>query len=358
MAENNNSKRKHSKPVGKTNPGSRAGSRGSRPDSAHYHQQKMLEVQEKLETGVREIYSSDKYREYITAMSKFPHYSINNCILIASQKPTASLVCGFHKWQKDFNRTVNKGEHGIMILAPIKRKADLEEPVHDKDGNPVLDEIGNPLMQKVTREFASFRPVYVFDVSQTNGDPIPTLATELTDPVEDFEVLKQTLVDIAPVPVSFAPIPGEAHGYYSPTEQKIVIDQGMPELQTIKTMIHEIAHATLKHGSCEDKWDWETHEVQAESVAYWVTQLLGLDTSDYSFGYITGWSKDREVSELKENLELIKTTSDDLSQRITKALSERLANVDRPEVSHTDASEPAIEDAQEAAPKIRRHFHR
>jgi hypothetical protein len=359
MSENNYSKNKHSKPSSRSNSsGSRSTARGSHTDSTNYHQQKMLEVQEKLESGLREIYSSDKYRDYITAMSKFPHYSINNCILIASQKPTASLVCGFHKWQTDFNRTVNKGERGIMILAPIKRKADLEEPVHDKDGNPVLDEIGNPLMHKVTREFASFRPVYVFDVSQTNGDPIPTLATELTDPVKDFEALKQTLMEIAPVPVSFAPIPGEVHGYYSPTEQKIVIDQGMPELQTIKTMIHEIAHATLKHGSKEDKWDRETHEVQAESVAYWVTQLLGLDTSDYSFGYITGWSKDREVSELKENLELIKTTSDELSQKITKALSERLANVDRPEVSHTDGSEQPIEAAPESSPKPRRHFHR
>ena len=285
-------------------------------------EEKMSAIQQKLEDGVREIFSSEKYWEYISAMSKFPRYSINNCILIASQLPEASLVCGFRKWQTEFNRTVNKGEHGIMILAPIKGKTEVEEEVFDENNRAVVDENGNQKTEKVMREYQTFRPVYVFDISQTSGDPVPTLATELDENVDSFEEMKEVLISISPVPISFEVINGGANGYYSPTAGKIVIDERLPQLQMLKTMIHEIAHATLGHGSKEDKWDRQTKEVQAESVAYWVTQMIGLDTSEYSFGYISGWSKDKEVSELKESLDVIKQTADKLSSSIEEKIRE------------------------------------
>ena len=285
-------------------------------------EEKMSTIQKKLEDGVRAIFTSEKYQEYISAMSKFPRYSINNCILIASQLPEASLVCGFRKWQTEFNRTVNKGEHGIMILAPIKGKTEIVEEVFDENNKAVVDENGNQKTEKVTREYQTFRPVYVFDVSQTSGDPLPTLASELNETVDSFEEMKSVLISISPVPVSFETINGGANGYYSPTAGKIVIDEHLPQLQMLKTMVHEIAHATLGHGSKEDKWDRQTKEVQAESVAYWVTQMIGLDTSDYSFGYISGWSKDKEVSELKDSLDVIKQTADKLSSSIEEKIRE------------------------------------
>ena len=287
-------------------------------------EEKMSLIQEKLETGVREIFESEKYKEYIATMARFPHYSINNCILIASQCPTASLVCGYKKWQTDFNRTVNKNEHGIMIIAPVKYRADVEELMYDENPKPVLDENGKQKTETVKKEFRSFRPVYVFDVQQTSGEPVPMLVTMLDERVEGYEQLKKALISISPVSVSFEAIDGSANGFYSPTEQRIVVREGMPELQTIKTLIHEIGHAELKHGSKEDKFDRNTKEVQAESVAFWVAAMIGngLDTSEYSFGYISGWSKDKSVTELKESLDLIKETADRISKNLENALVE------------------------------------
>lgn len=284
-------------------------------------EEKMGEIQERLMAGTKEIYESGKWAEYISVMSRFPHYSINNCILIASQCPHARYVCGYKKWN-EFNRNVVKGESGIMIFAPIKGKVETEEPKFDENAKPVLNEDGTQQSEKVTREYKTFRPCYVFDLSQTEGDPLPTLATRLEESVEDYETLKDILISVSPVPVSFEEVPGEANGFYSPTEMRIVVQDGMPELQTIKTMLHEIAHATYGHGGKDDKWDKESREIQAESTAFWVAGMLGLDTGDYSFGYITGWSKDREVSELKENLELIKNTANDLVTKIEEKLKE------------------------------------
>lgn len=299
-------------------------------------EEKMSLVQQKLEEGVRDIFESDKYKEYMKTMSRFPRYSINNCILIACQCPEASHVCGFKKWQTDFNRTVNKGEHGIMIIAPIKIKADVEEPLYDENSKPVLKEDGSQETETVSREFQGFKPAYVFDVSQTSGEPLPSIVTQLNESVDGYEKLKNILIEISPVPISFEPIEGGANGYYSPTSQKIVVKRDLPELQTIKTMIHEIAHTSLGHGSKEDKYDRETKEVQAESVAYWVSQMIGLDTSEYSFGYISGWSKDKEVSELKDNLELIKQTADKISlaieEKVQKLQEEKVEALEQPQV--------------------------
>jgi len=284
-------------------------------------EEKMSEIQLKLETGVRDIFESEKYKEYIQTMSKFPHYSINNCILIASQKPDATYVCGFKKW-KEFGRAVNKGSHGIMIIAPVKVKGSEKEQVLDENSKPVIGADGKPVMEEVAREYQSFRPAYVFDYADTSGDPLPSITSMLEESVDSFEELKEILIKVSPVPITFEPINTGANGFYSPTELRIVVKDDLPQLQTIKTMIHEIGHASLGHGGKEDKWDRETKEVQAESVAYWVTQMLGLDTSDYSFGYIGGWSKDKEVSELKESLDIIKTTADEISKKIEEALSE------------------------------------
>ena len=306
-------------------------------------EERMSQIQEKLEAGVREIFDSEKYKDYISTMAKFPHYSINNCILIVSQCPEASHVCGYKKWQTDFNRVVNRNEHGIMIIAPMTYKADVEEAVFDSENHPVLDSNGKQVTETVTREFQGFRPAYVFDVSQTSGDPLPTLATMLSGGVEDFENMKDILIAISPVPISFEKITGGANGYFSPATQSIVVKEGMSELQTIKTMIHEIAHDTLGHGGKDDKWDRETKEVQAESVAYWVTQMVGLDTSDYSFGYISGWSKDREVTELKENLDLIKTTADKISADLERELSKS--------IEQTEDLKPEVEQAEQAKRK-------
>ena len=231
-------------------------------------EERMSQIQEKLEAGVREIFDSEKYKDYISTMAKFPHYSINNCILIVSQCPEASHVCGYKKWQTDFNRVVNRNEHGIMIIAPMTYKADVEEAVFDSENHPVLDSNGKQVTETVTREFQGFRPAYVFDVSQTSGDPLPTLATMLSGGVEDFENMKDILIAISPVPISFEKITGGANGYFSSATQSIVVKEGMSELQTIKTMIHEIAHATLGHGGKDDKWDRETKEVQALYSAF------------------------------------------------------------------------------------------
>lgn len=301
----------------------------------------MSALQEKLMSGVKEIYESGKWAEYIAVMSRFPHYSINNCILIASQCPEASYVCGYKKWN-EFNRNVVKGESGIMIFAPIKGKVQVEEPIYDANNHPVLNEDGTQAKEKVEREYKSFRPCYVFDVSQTEGDPLPTLANQLNDGVEDFEKLKDALMAVSPVPISFEDIPGSANGYYAPQSGKIVVQSDMSQLQTIKTMIHEIAHAKLGHGGEDDKWDKESKEVQAESTAFWVAGMLGLDTSDYSFGYIAGWSKDREITELKENLDLIKRTADSLVAKVDEYLKQK-----------TEEKEQVV--VPETAPVSKRH---
>lgn len=292
-------------------------------------EEKMSMIQEKLETGVREIFESENYKDYIRTMAKFTNYSINNCILIASQRPDASCVCGYKTWQTEFNRTVNRNESGIMIIAPVKYKADVEEPIYDGDSHPVIGDDGKQKTEKVTKEFQAFRPAYVFDVQQTSGEPLPSLVHLLQGGVQDYEVIKSALIEISPVPVAFEPISGGANGFYSPGEKRIVVKEDLPELQTIKTLIHEIAHAELGHGSEEDKFDRKTKEVQAESVAYWVAAMIGtdgpdgsgLDTSEYSFGYISGWSKDKEVTELKESLDLIKQTADRISTNLENVLA-------------------------------------
>lgn len=287
-----------------------------------HHAKKMEEIQQKLEEGVKEIFSSEKYKDYIRSMSKLHNYSFNNCVLIATQCPEATMVCGYKTWKKEFNRSVNRGEHGIMIYRPIKVKYNVSAELLDDDKD--LSKHVDKSDISVEKEFITFRPTYVFDVSQTSGEPIPKLTSELEDVVESYDEMKKVLVEISPVPITFEKINGSANGYYSAIEERIVIDQELSELHTVKTIIHEIAHASLNHGNkdLDTTKDRNTKEVQAESVAYWVTQALGYDTSDYSFGYIAGWSKDKSVPELKESLDVIKQTSDQIFTSIESKIKD------------------------------------
>ena len=283
--------------------------------------ERMKEITDRLEAGIQALFESEQYKAYLTAMSKFHNYSFNNTLLIAMQKPDASLVAGFGKWRDDFERHVKKGEKGIKILAPspykVKKQMDKIDPATQK---PVIGADGKPVTEEREIEIPAFRVVTVFDVSQTEGKEIPDIAvSELTGSVEQYQDFFAALEKASPVPIAFENIEGGAHGYYHLEEKRIAIDEGMSELQTLKTAIHEIAHAKLHAIDKDapvteqaDRPDRRTREVQAESVAYAVCQHYGLDTSDYSFGYVAGWSSGRELSELKASLETIRKAANEL----------------------------------------------
>lgn len=284
------------------------------------------EITEKLEHGLEELFDSDKFKEYLDAMSKFYRYSFNNSLLIAMQKPDATLVASYRSWQKNFNRNVNKGEKGIRILAPTPYKIKEErEVINPLSGQPMLDEKGDVQMEEVEVSLTGFKVAYVFDVSQTSGEPLPEIgAEELLQSVDDYQIFMEALRNVAPVPVEMQEVDGGAKGYFSPVAQKIVIQSGMSESQTVKTAIHEIAHSLLhdtEHARLEGvdatkKKDRSTKEVEAEAVAYTVCQHFGIDTSDYSFGYVAGWSSGREMKELKKSMETIQKTAAELIEKI------------------------------------------
>lgn len=293
--------------------------------------ERMKEITDRLEAGIQALFESEQYKAYLTAMSKFHNYSFNNTLLIAMQKPDASLVAGFGKWRDDFERHVKKGEKGIKILAPspykVKKQMEKIDPATQK---PVIGADGKPVTEEREIEIPAFRVVTVFDVSQTEGKEIPDIAvSELTGSVEQYQDFFTALEKASPVPIAFENIEGGAHGYYHLEEKRIAIDEGMSELQTLKTAIHEIAHAKLHAIDKDapateqaDRPDRRTREVQAESVAYAVCQHYGLDTSDYSFGYVAGWSSGRELSELKASLETIRKAANELITDIDNHLAQ------------------------------------
>lgn len=251
----------------------------------------LKEITQELERGVEEVFTDGRYEAYLDAMSRFYQYSACNCLLILRQKPDATRVASFRKWKNEFRRSVKKGEKALYVLAPVTHK----NKVTRKDGTE--DEI----------VWVSFRPVPVFDLGQTEGEPLPTLASRLTGSVSDFDGLRAKLIALAPVPVTFEDFPGDANGFFNSSERRIVIRGGMSEEQTIKTLAHEIAHSLLHGDGCEqENADRETREVQAESVAYVVCRWLGLDTASYSFGYVAGWSKGKETKTLTDSLETIR----------------------------------------------------
>ena len=297
---------------------------------AKSEKQKVQEITEKLEQGIKELFESEKYKTYLNTMSKFHNYSFNNTMLIAMQKPDATLVAGFKAWQKNFDRHVKKGEKGIRILAPapykIKEEQEKLDPV---TGEIMLDKNGMPITEEVEIKIPAFRVVPVFDVSQTDGKELPDIGVnELSGSVEDYEDFMQALTEVSPVPITYEDIEGEAKGYFHTTDHRIAIQEGMSQSQTVKTAIHEVAHAKLHDrernqdiDAVLDK-DRNTKEVEAESVAYTVCQHFGIDTSDYSFGYIAGWSSDRDMKELKSSLDTIRKTASELITGIEDRLAE------------------------------------
>ena len=318
--------------------------------------EKLKEITDRLEQGIKELFDSERYKEYLRVMSKFHNYSFNNTLLIAMQKPDASLIAGFNAWKNNFKRNVMKGEKGIKILAPspfkIKQEMEKIDPATQK---PVIGADGKPVTEEKEITIPAFKVVSVFDVSQTEGKEIPNLAVDmLTGDVERFKDVFAALEKTSPVPIGFEKIEGGAHGYYHLEEKRIAIDEGMSELQTLKTAIHEIAHAKLHDIDLNapvteqaDRPDRRTREVQAESVAYAVCQHYGLDTSDYSFGYVAGWSSGRELDELKSSLETIRSAAAEIINSIDGYLkdlqqeqeTEQTATLPDPTIQITDMQE-------------------
>ena len=290
--------------------------------------ERMKEITDRLETGIQELFESERYKAYLTSMAKFHSYSFNNTLLIAMQG--GQLVAGYNKWRDDFHRNVKKGEKAIKILAPAPFKAKKEVQKLDAQGRPVMGKDGKPVTEVQEIQVPAFKIVSVFDVSQTEGEPLPSIGVEeLTGSVERYGEFFKALEQTSPVPIGFEDIPGGSHGYYHLTEKRIAIQEGMSELQTLKTAIHEIAHSKLHAIDPEapaieqaDRPDSRTREVQAESVAYAVCQHYGLDTSDYSFGYVAGWSSGKDLKELKASLETIRATAHELITTIDGHLAQ------------------------------------
>ena len=275
--------------------------------------EQVTEILDQLEKGVEELFESDRFKEYLTCMSKFHNYSFNNTLLIAMQKPDATLIAGFNAWKDKHGRMVKKGEKGIRILAPYKYAVEAQ-PEHEGDEPKIIERTG-------------FKPTYVFDISQTEGKELPSIAVnELSGDVNEYNKLFRALRIICPVPVDFEDIEGGSKGYFSDSENRIAIKKGMSQVQTIKTLVHETAHAMLHSSAAEDKdnpVDRRTKEVEAESIAFTVCKRYGLDTEDYSFGYIAGWSSGKDTKELKASLERIKDTADKMITGIDKSIDKQ-----------------------------------
>lgn len=294
--------------------------------------QRVQELTDKLEQGLQDLFNSDSYCNYLRTMSKFHNYSFNNTLLIAMQKPDATLVAGYKAWQKNFERHVNKGEKAIRILAPapykIKEERDKIDPVTQE---LLLDKDGNPQKEEVEITIPAFRAVSVFDLSQTDGKPIPELtAKELLSDVEGYQDMIRAVEAISPVPIELEEIAGDSKGYYDREAKRIAVQENMSESQTLKTMIHEVAHSKLHSKEVEQdeqmKKDRNTKEVEAESIAYTVCQHFGIDTSDYSFGYIAGWSSGRDTKELRSSMDTIRRTASELITGIEEQLQELQRN--------------------------------
>ena len=273
--------------------------------------EKIKELTEKLQAGIQELHDSEKYRDYLRTMAKFHHYSFNNSLLIWAQRPDATAVAGYRAWQTKFGRTVNPGAKGIMIYAPSSYKRTLREVVTDADGNPVLDKDGNKVTREVERTFPNFKISYCFAYEDTSGKPLPSIVSILDKDVDNYDSVMDALRKISPAPIRFDSVGGGANGYYDLVNREIVIKDTLPQAQKIKTAVHEVAHSIL-HDKI-DGLDLEATkremEVSAESVAFVVCSWLGLDTSEYSFGYVGGWSAGKELKELQQKMEKIRTTA-------------------------------------------------
>ena len=318
--------------------------------------EKLKEITDRLEQGITELFESERYREYLRVMSKFHNYSINNTLLIAMQKPDASLVAGFSAWKNNFERNVMKGQKGIKIIAPSPYKIKQEmQKIDPHTQKPVIGKDGKPVTEEKEVTIPAYKVVSVFDVSQTEGKELPDIAVdELTGDVDRYKDFFAALEKTSPVPIAFENIEGGSHGYYHLEDKRIAINEGMSELQTLKTAIHEIAHAKLHDidlNAPKDEQqphvDRRTREVEAESVAYTVCQHYGLDTSDYSFGYVAGWSSGRELSELKSSLETIRSAA----AEIINSIDENLAELQKAQDKEQTAGQEQPTREEKAAPK-------
>lgn len=291
-----------------------------------YYEMKKAELKEitdKLEQGVAEIFTSDRYKEMLDMFAKFPEYSANNALLIMLQKPNAQLCQSYTGW-KNMDRYVKKGEKGIKILAPTPYTVQKDVPKLDAGGKQLLDHDGEPVMETKEYKVMGFKVVNTFDISQTEGKELPTIGVEeLSGDVQNYGKMFQALLDVCPVPITFEKIKGGAKGYYSLAEDRIAIREGMSEVQTLKTAIHEMAHQKL-HSDMKNNMNQtrNSKEVEAESVAYTVCQHYGIDTSDYSFSYVVGWSKDKDTPELKASLETIRKTAAEMIHSINEKMKE------------------------------------
>ena len=318
--------------------------------------EKLKEITDRLEQGIAELFDSERYREYLKVMSKFHNYSFNNTLLIAMQKPDASLVAGFSAWKNNFGRNVMKGQKGIKIIAPSPFKIRQEvEKIDPHTQKPIIGKDGKPVTEEKEVKIPAYKVVSVFDVSQTEGKELPDIAVdELTGDVDRYKDFFAALEKTSPVPIAFENIGGGSHGYYHLEDKRIAINEGMSELQTLKTAIHEIAHAKLHDIDLnapkdeQPRVDRRTREVEAESVAYTVCQHYGLDTSDYSFGYVAGWSSGRELSELKSSLETIRSAAAEIINSIDENLAELQKAQDK---EQTAGQEQTTREGQEAAPQ-------
>ena len=319
--------------------------------------EKLKEITDRLEQGIAELFDSERYREYLKVMSKFHNYSFRNTVLIAMQKPDASLVAGFSAWKNNFERNVMKGQKGIKIIAPSPYKIKQEmQKIDPHTQKPVIGKDGKPVTEEKEVTIPAYKVVSVFDVSQTEGKELPDIAVdELTGDVDRYKDFFAALEKTSPVPIAFENIEGGSHGYYHLEDKRIAINEGMSELQTLKTAIHEIAHAKLHDidlNAPKDEQqphvDRRTREVEAESVAYTVCQHYGLDTSDYSFGYVAGWSSGRELSELKSSLETIRSAAAEIINSIDENLAELQKAQDK---EQTAGQEQPTREGQEAAPE-------
>ena len=284
----------------------------------------MDSIMQSLESGVEELFTSNRYQEFLKTMAKFHNYSFNNTMLIAMQRPDATLVTSYKNWQS-MGRQVMKGEKGITIIAPAPYKKMKEKEVLDENQRPIMGTDGKPKTEQVEVTVPHFKAVTVFDIAQTSGKPIQTLAPELlTAAVQDFDSFMQAIQRISPVPIRFDEIDGNANGYYHNADKEIVIKKGLSESQTLKTAIHETAHAKLHDKEIMESLGVEkdrlTKEVEAESVAYCVCYSFGLDTSDYSFPYIAGWSSSREMKEMKASMDVIRKTAGEMIDQLTEEL--------------------------------------
>ena len=321
--------------------------------------QRLKEITDSIERGIQELFTSERYMEYLKTMSRFHRYSLNNTLLISMQRPDATLVAGFNKWRDQFGRNVMRGQKGIKIIAPTPYKVKKERDKVDPETHaPILDGDGRVITEEVEIQIPMFRVVSVFDVAQTEGKALPSLASNLMGNVEQFDVFMEALKRSAPVPLAFEQMPEEMDGYYQLEEKRIAIREGMSEVQTVSAAIHEITHSKL-HNRKQERLaavgnetsdvsatkDKRTEEVEAESVSFAVCAYYGIKTDENSFGYIAAWSKDKELPELKASLETINKTAsaliEDVDRNFKEVLKERGLDVATEQLDSTVQEQPA-----------------